>query len=361
VSTGSLHRQGGGFTLIELLVVVAVIGALVALLLPATQAARESARRVQCLSQIKELALASLNFEAQRKMLPSSGDAEIRLDPLHHVELFNPYGGRQLSWTVSLLAHLEQASLAATFDLKKSVLSQSANPQAQSIAALLCPSDDAARTAYEHPLTTTKTKSFGKGNYAAYTSPFHIDLQLLYRGALIADGQPMAAIVDGASNTIVFAEIRTVDRADDIRGVWAAPWPGAALLAFDMHPQGWTSDHAQGPDEEYAAITDAPYQANPDSYGKTQRPNCTGPNKDTIPRCLDSGPLFQAAAAAGVPCMDDRPASLNGHMSTAPRSLHPGGVNTAHIDGHAVFINDAIDEVTMAYLVSINDGQTTFD
>jgi prepilin-type N-terminal cleavage/methylation domain-containing protein len=59
------RRRGAGFTLVELLVVIAVIGVLVALLLPAAQAARESARRTQCLSQIKQLAVASLNFEAQ--------------------------------------------------------------------------------------------------------------------------------------------------------------------------------------------------------------------------------------------------------------------------------------------------------
>jgi prepilin-type N-terminal cleavage/methylation domain-containing protein len=359
MSTNSPHRPEPGFTLIELMVVVAVTGVLIALLLPAAQAAREATRRMQCLSQIKQLALASLDFEAHHKTLPSAGDADLRLDPLRQVELFNPYGGRQLSWTVSLLAHIEQAALAAAFDAKKSVLSQTGNPQAQSIAALVCPSDDVSRAAYEHPLTATKSKLFGKGNYAAYTSPFHIDLQMLYRGALIAGGQPMAAIADGASNTIVFAEIRTLDRADDIRGVWAAPWPAATLLAFDMHPLGSTSGHSSDADEEYEASTDAPYQANTDSFGKTQRPNSTGPNRDTIPRCVEAGALFQAAAAAGVPCMDDRPASLNGHMSAAPRSHHLGGVNTAHLDGHAAFIKDDVDDIVLAYLISINDGQST--
>jgi prepilin-type processing-associated H-X9-DG protein len=290
--------------------------------------------------------------------LPSSGDAELRLDPLRHVELFNPYGGRQLSWVVLLLPHLEQATLAAAFDAKKSVLGQPDDPQSQSIAALLCPSDE-SRIAYEHPVTLTKTKLFAKGNYAAYTSPFHIDLQMLYRGSLIAGGQRMAAIVDGASNTVVFAEIRTLDRADDIRGVWAAPWPGATLLAFDMHPLGWSSSYDSSAEEEYAAVNDAPYQVNPDSYGLTQRPNCTGPNKDTIPRCLENNALFQAAEAAGVPCMDDIPAGLNGHMSAAPRSLHPGGVNVAHLDAHATFVKDEIDDIVMAYLVSVNDGQST--
>jgi prepilin-type N-terminal cleavage/methylation domain-containing protein len=59
-----------GFTLVELLVVIAIIGVLVALLLPAIQAARESARRATCINQMKQLGLALLNYESARKHLP---------------------------------------------------------------------------------------------------------------------------------------------------------------------------------------------------------------------------------------------------------------------------------------------------
>src|SRR3977135_2495711 len=66
------RRDGGnaGFTLVELLVVIAIIGILVALLLPAIQAAREAARRSQCQNHIKQLALGCLNYETSKKRLP---------------------------------------------------------------------------------------------------------------------------------------------------------------------------------------------------------------------------------------------------------------------------------------------------
>src|SRR3954466_9216655 len=68
-------RSSSGFTLVELLVVIAIIGVLIALLLPAIQAAREAARRNQCLSQVKQLTIAIANFESARRVLPLASTA----------------------------------------------------------------------------------------------------------------------------------------------------------------------------------------------------------------------------------------------------------------------------------------------
>lgn len=81
------NTRASAFTLVELLVVIAIIGVLVALLLPAVQAAREAARRAQCASQMKQIGLASLMFEEQKKALPSrvhkyGTDSRTRTDSL---------------------------------------------------------------------------------------------------------------------------------------------------------------------------------------------------------------------------------------------------------------------------------------
>src|SRR4051794_31677389 len=64
------RKRWRGFTLVELLVVIAIIGILVALLLPAIQAAREAARRTQCTNKLKQIGLAMLNYESAKKQLP---------------------------------------------------------------------------------------------------------------------------------------------------------------------------------------------------------------------------------------------------------------------------------------------------
>src|SRR5690554_5890786 len=102
--------RSNGFTLVELLVVIAIIGVLVALLLPAIQAAREAARRSQCSNNLKQLGLGVLNYEQAQSHLPPSAVVDLSATS-------TPNNG---SWGVHgrILGYLEQGSIEATVDIE---------------------------------------------------------------------------------------------------------------------------------------------------------------------------------------------------------------------------------------------------
>lgn len=106
------RRHVSGFTLVELLVVIAIIGVLVALLLPAIQAAREAARRTQCTNQMKQVGLAVLNLESSLKHFPSGG---VRTWPSieDYSENGKPFSPPKqgLSWAFQILPYLEQNAI----------------------------------------------------------------------------------------------------------------------------------------------------------------------------------------------------------------------------------------------------------
>ena len=110
------NLKSGGFTLVELLVVIAIIGVLVALLLPAIQAAREAARRTQCTNQVKQMMTAMLNHESALNAFPSGG-----ITPWPNIQDYvtgngaggRPYGPEKqgLGWAYQILPYIEGTSL----------------------------------------------------------------------------------------------------------------------------------------------------------------------------------------------------------------------------------------------------------
>lgn len=355
---GRIAARHLGFSLVELLVVVAIVGALTALLIPAVQAARETSRLTACRNQLKQLALAVLGHEAAEGRLPPSGLSQVRTDAVTGALIVNPWGGLQQSWLVVVLPHLEELTLADRFDTTKSVVLQTAEALGSTPAVLVCPTDQSARQPYMMPgiFATSPRLLLSKGNYAAWVSPFHVDTQLLYPGALTANAQSVASVTDGSSRTLLVSEVRTVDRVDDERGAWVLPWAGASVLAYDVHPVGWVASHDGSAKGDDFRVFEAVYVPNPDSLGEGQPPNSRGPNADTLKSCRVGSPQREQALFEQMPCVTARPPGLSGYMSAAPRSLHPGGVNAAWLDGHVGWLTNDVDPLAMALAVAINDG-----
>ena len=122
-----------GFSLVELLVTIAIVGALVALLLPAVQAAREAVRRASCKNHLRQLGLAMHSYESAHGTLPAGYEYQP-----------HPAGNqRGYAWGALLLPHLELGNLYEEIEFAKAVF-DNANiaPRTQHIALLLCPTDD---------------------------------------------------------------------------------------------------------------------------------------------------------------------------------------------------------------------------
>jgi prepilin-type N-terminal cleavage/methylation domain-containing protein len=162
-------RSQRGFTLVELLVVIAIIGILIALLLPAVQAAREAARRTQCINNLKQIGLAFQNHEMSVRHFPTGGWGYLWVgDPARGFGERQPGG-----WVFNILPFVEESTLynlakGATGAAKATLMTRM---NAQAISIVYCPTRRAP-VAYPYKLFTTPhnanvTDSVCKSDYAA--------------------------------------------------------------------------------------------------------------------------------------------------------------------------------------------------
>ncbi len=207
-----------GFTLVELLVVIAIIGILIALLLPAVQAAREAARRMQCANNLKQIGLAVLNYEFTSGMLPAGGVAN---GPCCQTK-------SGVNWAIAILPNLEQQALFSLYQ-PDAYLEDEANRQLREsvVATYVCPSDIGTELLDQPEAGTGVDLLWRRGSYRASTGtglgindswvgPHHtgtaFQLAGSTRGAMFSTGYHtygqvrMAEIRDGASNTLLVGE-----------------------------------------------------------------------------------------------------------------------------------------------------------
>jgi prepilin-type N-terminal cleavage/methylation domain-containing protein/prepilin-type processing-associated H-X9-DG protein len=324
-SRQQVSKSRTGFTLVELLVVIAIIGILIALLLPAVQAARAAARRATCASQIKNIALAVLNYDSARKTTP----AGMRL-PKAEEPVIGQMGTFQANWIISILPFIEEQPLYDTFDLTKKIndntapLSSNRNYVARGtlISVLLCPDDDRNRIPYQGAIGN-HGGNWARGNYAANsggaylyhscnppdlcsTGPTSAGWQSNKRRGVMGPNAsvPIRKIPDGTSKTIMLGEIRSGLTEKDARGTWAMGHAGASLLAMF----GSEGD-ANGPNACYITADDV-YS---DVCG----------TQDCKSKCMDCDPGYFAQATV--------------------RSNHLGGAHIAMCDGSVRLVQDTIE------------------
>jgi len=337
-------RLGRAFTLIELLVVIAIIAVLIALLLPAVQAAREAARRIQCVNNLKQLGLAVANYESGNNALPPQ-------------QTMKQVGTKQptsyTSWGISarLAPFMEAGPLfnAMNFSIKYSD-PPNTTVSYSVVGFLLCPSEP-----NQQPNTNpAKGESFGVSNYGWNVGDWYV-----FGGAgsptnrnafAVNASRSYAAFTDGLSNTALSAEVVAYQPLlkscfgngsggtfPTLSSPYNVPSPADSLAVLKAAADSGSCKVDAG--HTKWSIGSACY----DGFTTALPPNAkvmvdaTQHNYDlsTIDE-NNGGPTFAAITA---------------------RSHHPGGVNVMFGDGSVRFIKDSIDGMSWRALGSIAGGE----
>ncbi len=323
MKTSSRNR---GFTLVELLVVITIIGVLIALLLPAVQAAREAARRMQCTNNAKQAALAMHLYHQTSGQFPFG------------------YDNHTWTWCVRLFPYMEQPALADALERSypgyasgysfiscwtvPSVLAPLLPVIESNISTWQCPSDTLVTVKYNGKKTYPSAAAFARLSYAVCTGVGPMEgtrvppSRLVTGPALTSSeqvkgpfgrnyGASINQITDGTSNTTMLSELRG----------------GHDLTARAVQAYGY-----EGP-----------------TFSASYCPNDRTP--DAVVWCDPE----DGAPGAEAPCL----ASTSNYQMIVhtSRSAHPGGVVAALCDGSGRFVGDTVAQRVWRFLAIPNDDQ----
>ena len=329
------------FTLIELLVVVAIIGVLIALLLPAIQKVREAANRTKCQNNLRQVAVAMHHYESARGHFPPAFRGEL-----------NPFYGNPAyfdSWSplAELNPFLEQTAIYNQMDLTLptyestipfNITAPNRFAVEQTVKLFLCPSDKmepvTSGPAYGVPVLGPTNYAFCNGSGTNGGSPWDAD------GAFVANRRlRVADIADGTSNTAMLSESTLGEGAESATGPPPAPLAtvyaylsGLALSeATCAQATLWNVERRRG-------FMWASGEIRCTSYNHYLPPNA--PQADCVTLELRPGP--------------ERYTALGWR---AARSRHEGGVNLALCDGSVRFVPDNIDLAVWRALSTRADGE----
>ncbi|MDR1382316.1 MAG: DUF1559 domain-containing protein [Planctomycetaceae bacterium] len=198
------------FTLLELLVVVAIIGVLIALLLPAVQAAREAARRFQCTNNLMQLGVAVKHYESNRGVLPSGTVNET--GPIRNVPI-----GDHLGWIPRILPYIEQTPLYEKIDFSKGCYSLENRKAwfASTFSGLNCPSDG-YRYSYSKYFSCDESDQLSQPNYMVCQGGAETPINTDNNGVFFLNSKIRSRdIFDGTSNTVFLGESIIFDKPEE--------------------------------------------------------------------------------------------------------------------------------------------------
>lgn len=317
------------FTLVELLVVIAIIGILIALLLPAVQAAREAARRMQCSNQLKQIALAMHNYQSSVGVFPPSTCVPPRADGDT-----NTYDG----WSAQarLLPFLEQGALFENIDFNLSynlaTLPDGTLIRSLRLAPYLCPSEinDVVRT-----------NSSGEPIHYPISYGANLGVWFVWDPATNRGGDGAfhpnsklspASFIDGLSNTLCFAEVKAYQPY--VRNAGIEPAPTIPSLPTEIAPLGGDAKLGQQLMKNTGHTEGVDGRAHQSGFTATFTPNTK------VEYTHSDGGLYDidwTNQQEGV--------SPTAHTCAAvtSRSYHPGIVNASLMDGSVRSFSDTID------------------
>lgn len=317
--SNSRRCKRAAFTLVELLVVIAIIGVLVALLLPAVQAAREAARRTECINKLRQWGIALQNHHDTRGYFPagtiSSGQTSTN-------------GADRRTFVLLVWPFLEEANLFATYDFNVPFWHPDNKAAMSSQPAMyFCPSDRVGAFWKGDQYTRSrgnyvvcysngdfavnrhyaKTGELGRTRYPDYMPAPFADYE-----EADAQGHNMRKFVDGVSRTMLMSEVLVSTDDED--------WDGRG---------DFLNNHAGH--SNYMTV-------NTPNSSEEDRMICNSPNSRTLPG----------------PCRNYNNSRGEGMYATA-RSNHPGGVTVVMGDASVKFTSDDIDLFVWQYEGSMED------
>ncbi|WP_428304042.1 DUF1559 domain-containing protein [Lacipirellula sp.] len=327
-------KQKQAFTLVELLVVIAIIGVLIALLLPAVQAAREAARRTECVNHLKQLGLSLLNYEAAQQAFPSGYISDRTADPNSDPSTWDAAPG--WGWGALLLPYLEQASLRAQAPLDQPLW----RPEYRDLVTtrlpgFLCPSASGGSDAFVvadesgNPLVKDgRELELARSHYVAShgqescwggmsgpSGGFDGDTSRIADGPFYRNSNVrIKDVSDGLTNTVFLGEHTSL--------LSDKTWVGAVPGAF-VHPKLDSPDNAP---ESAATLVFA-----------------------------HSGPAAGERDALGNPII--HPPNFPTLHVCQMQSEHPGGANLMMGDASVQFIADGVHLETYAAMTSIAEEE----